>query len=58
MIEAMAKDLLHYDALNSDLDGMMCLTGRGYSAFEAGLLLKEARAVAFQTIVAREMGEP
>lgn len=57
MIEAMARDLVRQGALGSDREAIMALTGR-YRVFDVAMLAGEARMVAYQEIVAREMGQP
>lgn len=51
----MAKDLAEAGALASDQDAVMLLRSRGYSMFDVALLAGEARMLARQEIVTREM---
>jgi hypothetical protein len=58
-IVRMASDLIRFDALNTredSLRSLMCDRGR-YSTYEIAMLVDEARAVAVQERVAREMSE-
>jgi hypothetical protein len=57
-IEAMAKDLIRFDALGCEQDSIRSLYGRGYPMIDIVMLLDDARQVAFQDIVAKEMSEP
>lgn len=58
LVERMAKDLVHYDAAQNEQDAVRCLMARGYSPFDVLHLVPEARALAFQEIVAVEMSKP
>lgn len=55
-IERMAEDLVRSgESLTSDRDAVRVLLARGYSTIDVAILAGEARMVAFQHIVAREM---
>lgn len=57
--ERMAKDLVASgEHLQSDRDAVRVLMARGYANLDVAILAGEARMLAYQTIVAREMGEP
>lgn len=57
MIRDMADDLTRLGALGSDRDAVRALTGH-YPLVDIMMLAGEARMVAFQEVVAREMGKP
>lgn len=57
LIEAIAKDLIRYDALACEQDSIRSLFGRGYPMVDIVMLLDDARQVAMQEIVAKEMSE-
>lgn len=57
-IEQMAETLLdHPEGLGSDNDAVRILQWKGYRMADVAMLAGEARMVAYQEIVAREMGE-
>ena len=56
--EAMAADLLRTNTVLNREDAVRMLRTAGYSIFDVHLLVDDARAVAFQEIVAKEMSEP
>lgn len=57
-IERMAKDLIRLGApLGSDREAVRALLAHGYSTVDVAILAEEARMVAFQDVVAREMSE-
>lgn len=58
MVRKMAKDLVRYDAAQNEHDAIRSLFGRGYSMADIVMLVDDARAVAFQEIVAAEMMKP
>jgi hypothetical protein len=58
LIERMAADLVRFDAAHNEADAIRSLYGRGYEIRDVVVLINEARMVAFQTIVARELMEP
>jgi hypothetical protein len=59
MIERMAKDLVqHVENLVCDRDAVRILLSKGYRTVDVAILAGEARMVAYQEIVAREMSEP
>jgi hypothetical protein len=59
MIERMAKTLVdNPEGLASENDAVRVLKWQGYKAFDVSLLAGEARMVAYQTIVGREMSQP
>lgn len=57
-VEKMARDLVQYDAFGNEADAIRSLmwTHR-YSPYDVMVLVDDARQVAQQTIVAREMGK-
>lgn len=55
IIKRMAADLVKYDAFRNKQDAVRCLMCRGYPTFEIARLLEDARALAFQDVVAREI---
>jgi hypothetical protein len=58
LIERMAKTLVEYpEGLASDSDAVRILRWKGYAPFDVALVAGEARSVAYQAIVAREMSE-
>jgi hypothetical protein len=57
-IERMAKDLAETGAIDSDQDSIRLLMHAGYPSLDVALLAGEARMVAMQEIVAREISEP
>jgi hypothetical protein len=58
LIERMAETLVAEGcALDSDQDAVRLLTFRGYRMIDAAILAGEARTLAFQDVVAREMGK-
>jgi hypothetical protein len=58
LVQMMATDLVAYDALHNEQDAVRSLYGRGYRTPDIMSLLDEARALAFQDIVAKEMSAP
>lgn len=58
LVERMASDLVNHDAAQIERDAIRFLTSNGYAASDVFMLVEDARAVAFQTIVAREMEKP
>jgi hypothetical protein len=58
LVERMAKDLIRYDAVTPEADSIRSLFGRGYSMVDIVMLIDDARQVAMQAIVAREMSAP
>lgn len=57
LVERMAADLVRFDAWRNPQDATRSLFGRyGYTSI--ALLLDDARQVAMQTAVAREMSQP
>jgi hypothetical protein len=57
LVRRMADDLVRFDAIKTEPDAVRALYGAGYSAFEVCLLVGEARALAFQSDVEKEMSE-
>jgi hypothetical protein len=57
LVERMAADLVRYDALGNVEDSIRSLFGRGYATSDIHMLLDDARQVAFQEIVAKEMAK-
>ena len=58
MVERMAKDLIRYDSYQNEADSIRSLFGRGYSMTDIVMIVDDARALAFQEIVAMEMSKP
>jgi len=56
--ERMAKDLIEAGALSSDQEAIRFLHRAGYPMLDVALLAAEARMLAYQEIVAREMSAP
>jgi hypothetical protein len=56
LIAKMAKDLIRYEAYAYEPDAIRSLYGRGYPMADIVMLVDEARMLAFQEIVAEEMG--
>ena len=56
--EQMAAHLLDTNTVLNREDAVRMLRTSGYSIFDVHLLVDDARAVAFQEIVAKEMSEP
>jgi hypothetical protein len=54
----MAKDLIAYDAFRVEADAIRSLMNRGYSPFDVLRYVDDARQVAMQDIVAREISAP
>jgi hypothetical protein len=56
LVERMAADLVKYDAAQNEADAIRCLVfGCGYFSGDVMMLVDDARALAFQDIVAKEM---
>jgi hypothetical protein len=55
--ERMAADLLRTNTVLNREDAVRMLRTAGYSIFDVHLLVDDARAVAFQEIVAKEMAD-
>ena len=55
--ERMAKDLIEAGALGSDQEAIRFLHTAGYAMLDVALLGPEARMLAFQEIVAKEMSD-
>lgn len=53
----MAADLIRYEAAHNEQDAIRSLFGRGYSMTDIVMLVDDARRLAFQEIVAAEMGK-
>ena len=59
VLENMAMDLIQSgEHLTCDRDAVRVLTARGYPNLDVAILAGEARMLAYQEIVAREMSEP
>jgi hypothetical protein len=58
VLECMARDLVDDDAIAERGDAVRALHARGYVALDIMILVEEARALAFQEIVSKEMSEP
>lgn len=57
LVARMAKDLVTFEAAHNEADAIRSLMARGYSPFDVLRLVPEARALAFQEIVAAEMSK-
>jgi hypothetical protein len=57
LIARMAQVLIRHGALASDSDAIRALHADGYSIVDVAILAGEARTLAYQEIVAREMSE-
>lgn len=58
LVVAMAADLVFYDAFRSETDAIRSLYGtRRYNMGYIMLCIDDARQLAFQTVVAREMSD-
>lgn len=57
LIQKMASDLIRFDALANEADSIRSLYGAGYRSMDVMMLVPEARMMAFQEVVAREMSE-
>lgn len=55
---AMAKTLGEAGVPDTERDTVRLLLARGFHHLDVALLVPDARALAYQEIVAREMGEP
>lgn len=58
VVARMAKDLVKYEAYGVETDAIRSLMNRGYSPYHVLRWVDDARQVAMQEIVAREMSEP
>lgn len=58
MVQRMAADLIRYDAAQNEQDAIRSLYGRGYAIADVMMLVDDARMLAFQEIVAKEMTKP
>jgi hypothetical protein len=58
LIERMARDLVRYESAANEADAVRSLFGRGYRMIDIAMLVGEAQMLAFQEIVAMEMGKP
>lgn len=58
LIESMARSLQEAGTANDERDAIRSLFGNGYAMADIVMLLDEARALAFQEVVAREMSRP
>lgn len=57
LVEKMAQDLIREGALGSDQEASRALFGK-YRLLDVALLAGEARMLAYQEIVAKEMSKP
>lgn len=58
LVMRMAKDLVDNDAMGSERDAIRLLAFKGYRASCILMLVEDARQVAVQSVVAREMSAP
>jgi hypothetical protein len=58
LIESMARALVEAGTANDERDAIRSLFGNGYAMSDIVMLLDDARALAFQDVVAREMSKP
>jgi hypothetical protein len=59
LVAQMAKDLIRFDAVADERDAIRALSWCGrYSAYDVLVLLDDARQVAMQEIVAKEISKP
>lgn len=57
LVERMAKDLLRFAAFGQEADAIRSLFGAGYSMADIVMLVDDARMLAYQDTVAKEMSE-
>jgi len=57
IVARMAKDLVTYDAFRVEADAIRALMAREYSPFDVLRFVDDARQVAVQEIVAKEMSK-
>lgn len=57
-VSRMAADLVEADAFATLADAIRLLMWKGYGSVEVGLLADDARQVAMQSVVAKEMSKP
>lgn len=57
LVERMASDLIRFGAVANEQDSIRSLFGNGYSMVDLVMCIDDARQVAMQEIVAREMGK-
>ena len=55
LVRRMAERLVTYDVFANEGDAMRCLMMKGFSPFEVIRFVDDARQVAMQDVVAREM---
>lgn len=55
LVARMARDLIKYDAIGNEQDSIRSLFGRGFSMVDIVMCIDDARQVAMQEVVAREM---
>jgi hypothetical protein len=55
LVRRMADDLIECDAYANKLDACRCLLAKRYDSVDVAILLDDARQVAMQDVVAREM---
>lgn len=55
LVRRMAERLVTYDAYRNEGDAIRCLMMKGFSPFEAIRFVDDARQVAMQSVVAKEM---
>lgn len=57
LTERMAADIVKYESWRTEQDAIRSLFGRGYAMADIVMLVDEARTLAFQEVVAKEMGQ-
>lgn len=57
VVQKMAADLIRFGAVENEQDSIRSLFGNGYSMVDIVMLIDDARQVAMQEIVAKEMGK-
>ena len=58
LVRRMAERLVAYDSFRNEGDAMRCLMMKGFSPFEVMRFVDDARQVAMQDVVAREIAGP
>ena len=58
IVKRMAADLVRFDAFRTEPDAIRSLFGNGYGMGDIVMCVDDARQLAVQTVVAREMVEP
>ena len=58
MAQRMADHLVKHDAFTNESDAIRSLMASGYPPLDIAILADDARQVAMQSVVAREMSKP